>query len=72
MIILYVFGIPVAAFIILRINRDDLHEIETRRKYSFLYAVRYLIVFHFNIAALSFCFKQFRVQYTAQHLSGSQ
>jgi hypothetical protein len=39
MIILYVFGIPVAAFLILRHNRNELHDMVTRRKYSFLYAV---------------------------------
>ncbi len=42
MIVLYVFGIPIVAFIVLRNNRNELHEIETRRKYSFLYAVRVL------------------------------
>ena len=40
MIVLYVFGIPIVAFIVLRNNRTELHDIETRRKYSFLYAVR--------------------------------
>ncbi len=40
MIVLYVFGIPIAAFIVLRNNRTELHNIDTRRKYSFLYAVR--------------------------------
>ena len=40
MIVLYVFGIPIVAFIVLRNNRNELHDIETRRKYSFLYAVR--------------------------------
>ncbi len=39
MIVLYVFGIPLTAFFILRHNRYELHEMETRRKYSFLYAV---------------------------------
>ncbi len=40
MIVLYVFGIPIVAFIVLYNNRKELHDIETRRKYSFLYAVR--------------------------------
>ncbi len=42
MIVLYVFGIPIVAFIVLRNNRNELHNIDTRRKYSFLYAVRVL------------------------------
>jgi hypothetical protein len=46
MIVLYVFGIPIAAFIVLRNNRNELHDIETRRKYSFLYAVRSEILDH--------------------------
>ncbi len=43
MIVLYVFGIPIVAFIVLRNNRNELHDIETRRKYSFLYAVRSML-----------------------------
>ncbi len=44
MIVLYVFGIPIVAFIVLRNNRNELHDIETRRKYSFLYAVRGMLI----------------------------
>ena len=40
MILLYVLGVPIAAFIVLHNNRTQLHEITTRQKYSFLYAVR--------------------------------
>ena len=45
MIVLYVFGIPIVAFIVLRNNRTELHDIETRRKYSFLYAVWIIFIF---------------------------
>jgi hypothetical protein len=44
MIVLYVFGIPIVAFIVLRNNRTELHDIATRRKYSFLYAVRIIYI----------------------------
>jgi hypothetical protein len=49
MIVFYVFGIPILAFIVLRNNRAELLNIETRRKYSFLYAVRHRV---FNEVAI--------------------
>jgi hypothetical protein len=49
MIVLYVFGIPIVAFIVLRNNRNELHNIDTRRKYSFLYAVRVPDLYSFKV-----------------------
>ncbi len=41
MIILYVIGIPVVAFLLLRHNKHKLNDLAVKQKYGFLYSVRH-------------------------------
>ena len=45
MIILYVIGIPVVAFLLLRHNKHKLNDLAVKQKYGFLYSVRHAILF---------------------------
>jgi hypothetical protein len=41
MIVLYVIGIPVVAFLLLRHNKHKLSDLAVKQKYGFLYSVRF-------------------------------
>ncbi len=49
MIILYVIGIPVVAFLLLRHNKHKLNDLAVKQKYGFLYSVRHAIVFPLGV-----------------------
>ena len=44
MIILYVIGIPVVAFLLLRHNKHKLNDLAVKQKYGFLYSVRHAML----------------------------
>jgi hypothetical protein len=66
MIILYVIGIPVVAFLLLRHNKHKLNDLAVKQKYGFLYSVRHAMLALVALAmALQFIFVSFHSVYAA-------